>query len=155
MMVNLSRGCTGALLFLALVLVAVPAPSHAVWPFGKGSGGASGLDLNQGYEVNTVTTLKGNVVSLDFDQGGGPALIGVSAGHEEIFVVTAPKWYWREHGIPVRVGDDIVAQGSLAEGQDGRRYLLARKLTNQSTGREIVLRNSDGVPAWSGLRRGR
>jgi hypothetical protein len=43
--------------------------------------------------------------------------------------------------------------GALAEGKDGKRYLLTQKLTNTTTGREIVLRNKEGVPAWSWLRR--
>jgi len=144
-----------ALFVLTILLMMAPSASHAVWPFGRGGGGGtSGLDLNQGYEVNTVTTLKGKVISLDTEEGGGPALIEVRAGQEPVFIVAAPKWFWRGNGIPFRVGDDVVAQGSLAEGQDGKRYLLSRKLINQTTGKEIVLRNDDGVPAWSRLRRG-
>jgi len=144
-------------LFMAIMLVTFAGPgeeARADWPFGgKGSGGRSGLDLNRGYDVNTVVTTKGKVISLNLDEGGGPALIETRIGPETIQVIVGPKWFWKEHGIPVHPGDELTVHGALAEGKDGKRYLLTQKLTNTTTGREIVLRNKEGVPAWSWLRR--
>jgi hypothetical protein len=125
--------------------------SHAFWPFGGGNGG-SGLDLNKGYDVNTVTTVKGKVLSINPDKGGGPVLIEIKSSTGGLFLVAGPRWFWDENGIPVMVGDELSARGSISEGKDGRRYLLAQKLENQRTGEEIILRGDDGIPVWMKLK---
>ena len=136
-------------LALCLMLLAV-ASAHAFWPFSSGGGdGGSGLDLNKGYDVNTVTTVKGKVITINPEEGGGPVLIELRTSTGAVLLVAGPRWFWREHGIPVQVGDELTARGSLTEGKDGRRYLLAQKLANQRTNEEILLRGDDGVPVWS------
>jgi len=142
-----------AALVLCFVLLA-GASVHAFWPFGGGGGdGGSGLDLNKGYDVNTVTTIKGKVISLNSDEGGGPVLIEIRTSSGAILLVAGPRWFWKDNGIPVQVGDEITAHGAKAEGKDGRMYLLAQKLTNQSTGDSLVLRGDDGVAVWSWMKR--
>ena len=143
-----------AVMMLALgpVLLA-GAPAQAFWPFGGARDGASGLDLDHGYDVNTVTTIRGIVVSLIPNEGDGPALIEIKTSSGEIHLVTGPQWYWKENGIPVRMGDEIVALGAKAEGKDGRLYLLAQKMSNQSTGDALVLRSEDGMAVWSWMKR--
>jgi hypothetical protein len=148
---GLVEGTVVLALVCLLILCAVPA--HAFWPFGGGGDGGSGLDLNKGYDVNTVTSIKGKVLSLNSDEGGGPILIEIRTGTGEVFLVAGPRWFWNDNGIPVQVGDEVSARGALTEGKDGRRYLLAQKLNNQRTGDEIILRSEDGVPAWSYLKR--
>lgn len=140
------------LLALCLVLLAT-SPAHPFWPFGGGGDSASGLDLNRGYDVNTVTTISGRVLSLAAEEGGGPALVEVRAASGAIYCMVGPRWFWNDNGIPLQVGDEITARGSLSEGKDGRRYLLVQKLGNQRTGDEVVLRDDDGVPVWSRQKR--
>lgn len=136
-------------LALCLVLLGV-ASAHAFWPFSSGGGdGGSGLDLNKGYDVNTVTTVKGKVITINPEEGGGPVLIELRTSSGAVLLVAGPRWFWSENGIPVQVGDELTARGSLTEGKDGRRYLLAQKLTNHRTTEEILLRGDDGVPVWS------
>jgi hypothetical protein len=146
------RQLSVAALALGLFLSAA-ASAHAFWPFGGGGGdGGSGLDLNKGYDVNTVTGIKGKVISLNSD-GGGPVLIEIRASSGAVLLVAGPRWFWKDNGISVQVGDEITAQGAKAEGMDGRMYLLAQKLFNQSTGDSLVLRGDDGVAVWSGMKR--
>jgi len=136
-------------LALCLVLLAVNS-AHAFWPFSSGGGdGGSGLDLNKGYDVNTVTTVKGKVITVNPEEGGGPVLIELRTSSGAVLLVAGPRWFWSENGIPVQVGDELTARGSLTEGKDGRRYLLAQKLTNHRTNEEVLLRGEDGVPVWS------
>ena len=140
-------------LALCLVLLAV-VPAHAFWPFSGGGGdGGSGLDLNKGYDVNTVTTVRGKVISVNGEEGGGPVLIEIRTSSGTVLIVAGPRWFWNENGIPVQVADEITAHGSLSEGKDGRRYLLAQKLANQRTGAEVILRGDDGVPVWTNVKR--
>jgi hypothetical protein len=139
-------------LALCLVLLAV-ASAHAFWPFSSAGGdGGSGLDLNKGYDVNTVTTVKGRVITIDPEDGGGPVLVELRNSSGAVLLVAGPRWFWSEKGISVQVGDEITARGSLTEGKDGRRYLLAQKLANQRTNEEILLRGDDGVPVWTNLK---
>lgn len=141
-----------AVMVLVLMLLA-SAPAQAFWPFGGGRDGGSGLDLDHGYDVNAVTTIRGIVVSFTTNEGGGPALIELKTSSGEIHLVAGPQWYWNENGIPVRMGDEILALGAKAEGKDGRRYLLAQKMSNQSTGDALVLRSEDGMAVWSWMKR--
>ena len=148
------RRLTAVATVLGMVLLAGTS-AHAFWPFSGGGGSGdsgSGLDLNQGYDVNTVTSLKGKVISLNADEWGGPVLIEIRTSSGAILLVSGPWWYWKDNGIPVKIGDEILAHGAKAEGKDGRMYLLAQKLTNQSTGDSLVLRSDDGVAVWSWMK---
>jgi hypothetical protein len=147
------RQLVSATLVLCFVLLG-SVSAQAFWPFGSGgSEGGSGLDLTQGYDVNTVTSIKGKVVSLNTDEGGGPVLIEIKTLSGAVLLVAGPRWYWKDNGIPVKVGDEIMANGAKAEGKDGRMYLLAQKLTNQNTGDSLILRGDDGVAVWSWMKR--
>ena len=107
-------------LALCLVLLTVGS-SQAFWPFGSGgSDGGSGLDLDKGYDVNTVTTVKGKVLAINLQEGGGPLLIELRSSVGALFVVAGPRWFWKENGIPVLVGDELTGRGSLTEGKDGQ-----------------------------------
>lgn len=44
---------------------------------------------------------------------------------------------------------DVGNKGSKAQGQDGKSYVLARKLVNKTTGAQVDLRNVEGEPAWT------
>ena len=139
-------------LALCLVLLVV-ASAHAFWPFSSDGGDSgSGLDLNKGYDVNTVTSVKGKVITINFEEAGGPVLIELRTSSGAVLLMAGPRRYWSENGIPVQVGDEITARGSLTEGKDGRRYLLAQKLANQRTNEDILLRGDDGVPVWTNLK---
>ena len=134
-----------------IVVVLLQSPAEAFWGFGSGrDGGASGLDLEQGYDRNTVVTVTGRVVvtphaehndvplSLELEQSGG-----------RLVVILGPRWYLQDDDLDWKVGENITVQGSKAQGKDGRTYLLAR-LVSGSTGRQLVLRNDAGRPGWSG-----
>jgi hypothetical protein len=146
------RRLAAVALALGLMFLA-GAPAQAFWPFGGGRDVGSGLDFDRGYDANTVTTIGGIVVSLTTNEGGGPALIEIKTSSGAINLVIGPQWYWKENGIAVRVGDEITARGAKAEGKDGRMYLLAQKLSNQSSGDSLVLRSEDGMAAWSWMNR--
>ena len=150
------RGKAPTVVTLLGIILLAGTSAHAFWPFGGGGGGGdggSGLDLNQGYDVNTVTSIKGKVITLNVDEGGGPVLIEIRTSSGAVNLVAGPRWYWKDNGIPVTVGDEILAHGAKAEGKDGRMYLLAQKLTNQTTGDSLVLRGDDGVAVWSWIKR--
>lgn len=112
--------------------------------------GKSGLDFNHGYDVNTVTTVSGRVVSVNRSGEGEQVIIEVRSGAESVNVSVGPRSFWDKKGIAVKVNDEVTAKGAKAQGQDGKQYLMTRKLVNRTTGSQAELRNDKGEPVWSG-----
>lgn len=133
-------------LFLCCIL---PGTALAAFGFGGDDPGESGLDLANGYDINTVATVSGTVRTLPDREGAGNAIIGIGENSQRYYVYVGPSSYWDRKGIPVRVNDRISTRGSLAQGRDGRVYVLAQKLTNLTTGGQMALRVEDGAPLWS------
>jgi hypothetical protein len=119
------------------------------WGFGDDRG-KSGLDFDGGYDLNTVTTVRGKVVSVVTDRDRGHVTLIVRQGSNEIRVIAAPEWYWSDRGIPIRPEDEIEATGAKAQGKDGGMYLISRKITNRTTGDSVTLRADTGRPVWRG-----
>lgn len=118
--------------------------------FGGDGTGKSGLDFNKAYDVNTVTTISGRVVSLPRIVEQEHTTVEVNTGRETITLTLGPKSFWENQKIPLRLNDQISAKGSKAQGKDGKTYLITQKLTNQTNGSQLVLRNDKGASAWSG-----
>lgn len=115
-----------------------------------GDTGKSGLDFNQGYDINTVTTVSGRVASLPHEDQRDNYVFEIKTSAESINICVGPGSFWEKKEIPVRLNDEITAKGSKAQGQDGKLYLLTQKLVNKTTGIQLELRNDKGEPAWSG-----
>jgi len=62
-------------------------------------------------------------------------------------VVTGPEFYIDEIGLELQNNKPIVVEGFLVE-QNGSRYVIPSKIT--MNGKQYILRNNQGVPAWSG-----
>jgi hypothetical protein len=141
------------LIAAAIVVVILQRPAEAFWGFGSGGeGGASGLDLVQGYDRNTVVTTAGRVAVAP-DLAADPVTIEMVAGSERFVVVLGPRWYLQDDHLDWKAGDVVTVRGSKAQGKDGRSYLLAQWVSNPSGG-QLVLRNETGRPAWAGGFRG-
>jgi len=137
----------------AIVVVMLHSPAEAFWGFGSGrDGAASGLNLVEGYDRNTVTTLTGRVAATP-DPAADPVTIELSVGSERLVVVLGPRWYLQDDTLDWKTGESITVRGSRAQGKDGRTYLLAQWISGSSGG-QLVLRNDAGRPGWSGGSRG-
>ena len=137
----------GALLANALLFV----PAFAGFGFGSDdNSGKSGLDMNRGYDINTVTTVTGKAVSPPHRIEKEHMVIEVKSLDETINVCVGPSSFWEAKGIPVAANDELAAKGSMAQGQDGKKYLIAQKLVNKSTGASLEFRSESGMPSWSG-----
>lgn len=136
-----------------MVLILLQSPANAFWGFGGSKeSGASGLDLVQGYDRNTVVTATGHV-AVPPDASADPVTIDLVAGSERFVVVLGPRWYLQDDHLDWKAGDSVTVRGSKAQGKDGRSYLLAQWISSPSGG-QLVLRNEAGRPAWSGGFRG-
>jgi hypothetical protein len=122
--------------------------------FGSDDKGKSGLDFNGGYDINTVTTISGRVISLPHSAGKENVIVEIKSGSETLNVSVGPGSFWEKKGIAINVNDDISVKGSKAQGHDGKTYVLSQKIVNKTTGAQIDLRNDQGEPSWSGRNTG-
>lgn len=124
--------------------------------FGFGSDGSkSGLDMNTAYDVNTVTTVTGRVIASPRASEEKHVTMQVKTSGDTITVCVGPQSFWEAKGIAINVNDEVTAKGSLAQGQDGRTYLMAQKLSDRTSGSQVELRNDKGKGLWSGSMNGR
>jgi len=110
----------------------------------------SGLDVTAGYDVNTVTTIRGTVISppARIDQSEHTQMT-VTTQQGVVTVLLGPWDYWQQQNFTVSRGQDVSITGSRAQGKDGSLYLFAQKLDNKTSGTSITLRAETGSPFWS------
>lgn len=135
-------------LLIVLTITACCLPTGRA--FAGDAGGKSGLDLDRGYDVNTVATISGRVIATPHATDREIVVVEISSGTETIHLSVGLSTYWEKHGIQLHLNDDITAKGAKAQGKDGKIYLLVRKLENRTTGSLVELRNEQGEAAWNG-----
>jgi hypothetical protein len=135
---------------IILCICCLPAANAlAFWGLGEEQG-KSGLDFEKGYDLNTVTTVKGKVISIDSGEGSVPVTIIVQQRAGKIHAVAAPGWFWSDRGISIKPNEEIEVSGAKAQGKDGNMYIISREITNISTGKAVTLRTENGRAAWRG-----
>lgn len=147
------RGNSRYLLFVVLTLILLQSPAQAFWGFGSDQvTDRSGLNLDQGYDRNTVVTVTGRVAAPP-DGSADPVTVEVSVGNERLVVVMGPRWYLQDDSLDWKAGDTLTVRGSRAQGKDGRSYLLSQWVSLPGGG-QLMLRSDSGRPGWSGGRSG-
>ena len=121
----------------------------------KGSGGwAMGSNYNKLYNLKTVETISGEVVSVDIitpmkGMSNGVHLL-LKTDKETISVHLGPSWYIENQDIRINQKDKIEVKGSRIT-FDGKPAIIAAEIRK---GNEILqLRDENGYPLWSGWRR--
>ncbi|MBL0226662.1 MAG: DNA-binding protein [Geobacteraceae bacterium] len=111
---------------------------------------ASGLNVTAGFDVNTVGTLTGTVVTAPERTGHEEqAVMTLSTLQGTVTIMLGPWWYWEQQTLSLVKGQEITVTGSRAQGKDGSRYLFAQRIENPASGETLTLRSDTGVPAWS------
>ena len=142
------------LIAAAALLLVLGGTADAFWGFGdSGQQDKSGLDLEQGYDRNTVVKISGPVAVPPRPLAGGLIAVDLNLPGEQIVVVLGPDWYLQDDNLHWKIGDQVTVRGSLAQGKDGRAYLLSQQITTPG-GTTIELRGQNGKPSWSGGFRG-
>ena len=142
------------LIAAAALLLQLGGTADAFWGFGdSGEPNRSGLDLEQGYDRNTVVKISGSVAVTPRPLAGGLVAFDLNLPGERIVVVLGPAWYLQDDNLDWKIGDPVTVRGSLAQGKDGRTYLLSERILSPG-GATIVLRGENGSPSWSGGFRG-
>lgn len=111
---------------------------------------ASGLDVAGGYDVNTVTNIKGAVVTppARTDQSEHTQM-AIASQQGTVTVLLGPWSYWEKQGFSIIKDQEVGVTGSRAQGKDGSLYLFAQSIDNLTSGTTIKLRSETGSPMWS------
>ncbi len=133
---------------LLIFLASFPASAQAFW--GTAKGDCTCLNFESGYDVNTVTTVTGRIISIQAGIDRLNIQLEIEGCGITMMVVLGPQSYWVDHGFPLKEGGEVAVCGSKAQGQDGVIYILAQKITETSQGVVVILRDESGHPNWAG-----
>jgi len=111
---------------------------------------ASGLNVTDGFDINTVGTLTGTVMTPPERSGEEQhTAMTVTNPQGKVTLILGPWWYWEKQAVVISKGQEIAVTGSRAIGKDGSLYVFTQRLENLSTGEAVALRSETGAPAWS------
>lgn len=137
-------------IFLIMLVLLSFGSGNAAAFWGSKSKDASGLNVSAGFDVNTITTLTGAVLTPPGRHGEEDQIImSINTIQGAVTVVLGPWWYWEKQGVTFTKDQGLAVTGSLAQGKDGGLYLFAQRLENSSNGEAILLRSESGAPVWS------
>ena len=120
-----------------------------------GSGRGPGSQPSRQYNLSTVETLRGEVVSVDkipLQRGTSYGVhLKVKTDKETIPVHLGPGWYLDKQPVQIKPQDQVTVTGSRITYQ-GKPAILAAEV--QKGGETLKLRDQNGIPLWSGGKRG-
>ncbi len=141
--------------FIALVFAGLVSAATAFPQSGSGRGGW-GANSRYGrlYNPATIETVVGQVASVDKftpARGMSPGIhLLLRTDKETIPVHLGPAWFIDKQGFGIESGDTLEVTGSRIT-FDGKPAIIAAELKRD--GKVMMLRDRNGVPAWSGWRR--
>jgi hypothetical protein len=121
----------------------------------RGSGGwGAGGNYQRMYNPATVETLTGEVLAVERitpvrGMSRGIHLL-LKTDEETISVHLGPEWYIERLDTKIEKGDRVEVKGSRVT-MMGKPVIIAAEVKKGDS--VLVLRDSSGVPAWSGWRR--
>ncbi len=142
-------------LAVALSLILTSTMAFAAWRGWRGSGGwGMGTAYQRMYNPATVETLTGTVESVDKIVPLKGMYSGIhvmlKTDRETISVHLGPEWYIERLDTKIEKGDKIEVKGSRVT-FDGKPAIIAAEVKKGDS--VLILRDSAGIPAWSGWRR--
>ena len=115
------------------------------------SAGGAAAEEGEGYDENTEVTVRGAVT--DVLQGRrGPVRLRLASAGRIYYIVTAPSWYLRRREISFQEGAALEVTGSKYIGEEGRIFVIARRIRDEKTGQELFFRDPLCRPMWHGKR---
>lgn len=117
--------------------------------FGRGGQAGAGVPASN-LDMAKVRTIAGKIGSIDIGYGAQYPSFTIGTAT----IKAAPAWYFLDNDFELKAGDSVSVTAAPST-VPGDSYLYAVQITNTATGAKIVLRDSSGVPAWSGPGGGR
>ena len=144
-------GAAGAVLLLFLAALVsfsyFPATAHAAESGTILEG--SGIHYPGGFDPNTTGEIRGRASGLTIPKEG-PVRFRLDTGQENYTVLASPPWYWKDLGIDLPDGSEVLVRGSKTLGKDMNLYVIAQEIRLLSSRKSWTLRDEDGFPHWKG-----
>jgi hypothetical protein len=138
------------LLAVPIIALVVAAHSAAQGPHGRGGwGGGAGMGASS-LDMTKTRTFNGTVGAIDI--GYGAQYPSFTVGTTTFKV--APVWYFLNNDFELKAGDPVSVTAAPST-IPGDSYLYAISIANTKTGAKLVMRDSNGLPLWSGPAAGR
>ncbi len=136
------------IIVIFVMIAVVQGEARAFWG-SEARQNRSGLDVAAGYDVNTVTTIRGTVITppAKIEQGEHTQMT-ITTQQGTVIVLLGPWTYWEREGLMISRDQEVSISGSRAQGKDGSEYLFAQKLDNIANSTTITLRTETGSPLW-------
>jgi hypothetical protein len=159
---NKTKGGTMKKLFIVITVISIITLGLTAESFAqrgavkwKGSGGwGPGTPYNRMYDPAKVETVSGTVeaVTQVVPMKGmySAVAVTVKTGKETVSVHLGPEWYIGRLDTKIVKGDKIEVKGARAT-FDGKPAIIAAEVRKGEN--VLVLRDSTGIPVWSGWRR--
>ena len=126
-------------------------------PAGESRGGGWGVDTPYGrlYDPAKEQTISGQVVSIETSapmpgMAPGMQMLVQTDDGKSTRVQVGPAWYLERQDLDVKENTRVQVTGARAE-LEGQPVLMAREM--QFDGQLVTLRDAQGMPMWSSLRR--
>jgi sporulation protein YlmC with PRC-barrel domain len=126
-------------------------------PTGESKGGGWGVDTPYGrlYDPAKEQTISGQVVSIETSapmsgMAPGMQMLVQTDDGKSTRVQVGPVWYLERQDLDIKENTRVQVTGARAE-IEGQPVLMARDV--QFDGQVITLRDAQGMPMWSSLRR--
>jgi sporulation protein YlmC with PRC-barrel domain len=126
-------------------------------PSGASKGGGWGPDTPYGrlYDPAKEQTISGQVVSIETSapmpgMAPGMQMLVQTDDGKTVRVQVGPAWYLERQDLDIKENTRVQVTGAQAE-IEGQPVLMAREV--QFDGQVITLRDAQGMPMWSSLRR--
>ncbi len=117
------------------------------------NGWGPGSKYNRLYDVKTIETANGSVVSIDQVSPDKNMSTGVhlllNTANGNISVHLGPSWYIDNQEIQINKGDNITVTGSKVT-YNGDQVIIAKEIVKGD--QVLKLRDDNGYPVWSGWR---
>lgn len=138
---------------LALAITGAALAQRGQGVMGSGGGGRMGGPM---YDPQTVTTVTGDVVSVDTLSGRGGRHQGIhltlKTAQETLEVHLGPSWYFDQQKITFAPKDSLEITGSRVT-MAGKPVIIAAEV--KKGGQSLKLRDANGIPMWAGQGRRR
>jgi sporulation protein YlmC with PRC-barrel domain len=126
-------------------------------PAGESRGGGWGVDTPYGrlYDPAKEQTISGQVVSIETNapmpgMAPGMQMLVQTDDGKSTRVQVGPAWYLERQDLDMKENTHVQVTGARAE-IEGQPVLMAREV--QFDGQLVTLRDAQGMPMWSSLRR--
>lgn len=111
-----------------------------------------GSGFNNLYDINTVETISGEVISVDKIYSDNTSVYGVHMALYSIdgliSIHLGPSWFVDNQDVQITNGDYVIVTGSKVN-INGNQIIIAKEVIKED--KVLLLRDDNGYPLWAAM----